>query len=157
MKKAMPAGRQGFTLIELLVGIGMSAIIFVVVGSLLVSILTTNSKGRRQEAFEQVKNDVLGELSNAVRWADEVSLSGGQLVVDEVVYEETTGRIVKNGQPLTPAGVRVENFEVRQLSAATDLASVRITADLEDANLAAARDRLTIVVSQRRTTVGGGL
>lgn len=150
--------KKGFTLVELLIAMAMSSLIFVVVSSLLVTLLTGNVKSRRQEVFEQVKNDVTGELSGTVRWASKVKALERRLEVDDtIVYSVQGGRLVKNGSPLTPDNIRVSDFTVTSLSRTEEYASVRVEVDMEDVNFPLASDRLVVSVSQRKTTIGDGL
>lgn len=149
--------RRGFTLIELLIAMGMSAIIFVTVSSLLVTLLGTNTKSRRQEIFEQVKASLAADLSTRVRWGQEVNVAGGRLTVDGTVYEEAGGRLLRSGEPITPSTVRLSNLVITNLSGSDDIASLVIEADLEDTGFNLANDKFSIAVSQRRTRVGGKL
>ena len=149
--------RKGFTLVELMIAMTLSALIFVTVSSLLVTILTANTKSRRQEAFEQVKNDLGSEFSSTLRWAQEVVIGeDDSLTVDGKVYRADGGRLTKDGQAITPEGVRVESFSVNSLSRSADLTSVKVEVELTDASFNLAQDRLVVVVSQRQTEVGGG-
>jgi len=64
--------KKGLTLIELLVTLGVSGLVFVVVGSIIGILFTTSTRDKRLEVFEQVKNDVAAELSNTLRWGQVV-------------------------------------------------------------------------------------
>ena len=149
--------RLGFTLVELLIAMGMAAFIFVTVSSFLVTLLSSNTKSRRQEAFEQVKNDLAAEFSNSIRWAGTITTTINDMTVDDTHYELVGGRIVRNSEAITPENVEVIEFTVADLSATASLASLRIEVLMRDANYGLTQDRLTLTVSQRQTKVGGSL
>ncbi len=146
--------KKGFTLIELLLAVSLSGVIFVVVSSLLMFVVTSDLKNKRQEAFEQVKNDMQIELSNAVRWGKEISYSAGELVIDGVTYRLLDGRMYKNADPITSAGVTIKSFGINNFSNDLRYVSLSIDLEMEDRSYALSNDVLTIVVSQRKTQLG---
>lgn len=151
--------KKGFTLIEVLMALGLSSLVFVLVSSLLVTLLTSNSKNRRQEVFEQVKNDLFVELSGAVKWGEEVEVGGTEgareLTVDGVVYRVEGERLTRGGEPLTPGGVVVKSWEINEYGARPDYAGLEITVEMEDRSFSLAKDQLRVVAAQRKTEVEG--
>ena len=144
--------KKGLTLIELLVTLGVSGLVFVVVGSIIGILFTTSTRDKRLEVFEQVKNDVAAELSNTLRWGQVVDCSQmGRMSIDGGVYEVRDGRLVKGDEVLTPESVRVTNFSVVNRSRTATLASCEVVVELVLVNYDLAQDTVKIVVSQRRT------
>lgn len=143
--------KKGFTLIELLIALTMSGMIFIAVSSLLVTLLNSNTKSRRQEVFEQAKNDIFVELTNSVRWGEVVNYDGVELAVDEIVYKLDGSSILKNGEAFTSSGVEITRFEVTDRSGVDGLTSFFIEIGMRDRNFNINQDTLTLVVSQRRT------
>lgn len=144
--------KKGLTLIELLVSMGLAAIVFAVVSSLLVTIFTSSSKNRRQEVFEQTKNDLARELSGAVKWADSVSYSGSRLNAGEITYELRDGRIWKGVDAMTPTTMVVTDFAISDLSATAGYASLEMVIKMEMSENSLIKDGLRLVVSQRKTS-----
>jgi prepilin-type N-terminal cleavage/methylation domain-containing protein len=145
--------RKGFTLIELLVAIGISSVVFMIVGSVLALFVAQNTKSVRQEAFEQVKNNLAVELSNSIRWGNEISYGLGSLVVDGITYDLTGGTINKNGSSLISSNVVVTRFEIADKSTNPELKSFEIDIEFTDRNYAVYRDQMHLVVSQRKTGI----
>jgi len=132
--------RRGVSLIEMLVAMGMS------------SMLTANARNRRQEAFEQVKNDLTAELTNAVKWAEDVSYASDQITAGETVYRMDNGHVTRNGSALNSNEVRVTRFEVTEYGPGEDNLSLNIQIDLEDAMNNSVKDTIKIAASKRLTT-----
>ena len=151
--------KKAFTLIELVIALGMSAIVFVVVSSLVVMILSTNTKARRQEVFEQTKNDLVVELINNVRWGKQVDVTDNgetdTLTVDSVVYRLEDGRVTKNGEPISPQSVEITSFDIGDYSAQDGLAGLEIKLGMRDRSFSLLTDTLEVAVAQRRTQTGG--
>jgi prepilin-type N-terminal cleavage/methylation domain-containing protein len=145
--------RKGFSLIELVVAMALSAIIFMISTTLMMSIMTSNTKNLRQEAFEQVKNDLQSELSNAIRWSSSITFSPGVLTVDGVVYQLNGGVITKNGEALTSQNVLITSFNIQNLSNSASYASLKLDFQLQNKNDPAVKDTMRLVVSQRKTTI----
>ena len=111
---------SGFTLVEILIGLAISASIFIVAASLVTSLFGTSTKSRQVEVLEQVKNDLQIDLGNTTRWAGNISFIGGELAADDTKYYLQSGRIYKNGEPLTPADVEVLSFDVLKFITPSD-------------------------------------
>ena len=109
---------SGFTLIELLVGLAVMTAIFILASSLVIDILDKNLKSEKKQIIEQVKNDLQAEVSNSVRWANNISFIGGVFEVDDSKYhlDYTDNRLYKNGVPFTPMDVVISRFEVERFS-----------------------------------------
>ncbi len=140
---------NGFTLLEVLIAIAIFGIAFAVVLMILTAVSTASLTSGRQEGFEQVKNNLAVEFSNSVRWAKDVQVGGTTLTVDGLPYTLNSGRITKDGQPITPANITVTDFSVGQYSTVPGYSSVKIIIGLADTNLATITDSEKIVVSQR--------
>lgn len=171
MKKAMPAGRQGLTLVELLIAMTLASFVFLLVSTLLITVVNTNLKSKRQENFEQVKNDLLMEISNQVRWANLVGVAEvtNELVIcnkedltvcdpgitnsEEIRYRFNTvdGSVEKNGEAITPNNVVITMFKIKSLSGIPGFASLKIDVEMRDRSITTNTDTLNIVVSQRKT------
>lgn len=151
--------KKAFTLIELLIAMGMSSMIFMLVSTILVSTLNSNTRDIRQELFEQTKNDISINLSNDVRWAEKTAYSAGDPAVltlndGAVVYNVVGGRLQKNGQAITPSSVVITKFTIENytnVSSPTQLASYQIVIEMEHIKISTAKDQMRIVVSQRKT------
>lgn len=110
----------GFTLIEILVSFALSAVVFVVVSTILATLFLSNTKGKKQEKFEQVKNDLFVELTNSIRWGKNVIIdeSGKTITVindtatDTYSYNGTS--LLKNGKTLGSKDVDVYSFTVTE-------------------------------------------
>jgi len=143
----------GFTLIELLVAMGVASLVFLLTSSVLITVISANSKSQKVEAFEQVKNNLGRELSGAVRWGENVSITGNDIEADDVRYHFESGRVYKNGEPITPAEVEVVDFRVSNNSADPKYSSLVITAELVHRHDVLAHDVIRVVVSQRKSEV----
>lgn len=145
--------KTGFTLIELLVAMGLASIVFLLTSSLLMTVITANSKSQKTEIFEKVKNDLGMELSGVVRWGKDIKVLGNGIMVDGIKYHNVSGRIYKNGEPITPENIEVSEFEVKDFSTDKNYASVVISAELANKTDSVSHDELRIVVSQRKQEV----
>lgn len=145
--------KKGFSLIELIVALGVSSIVMLTVISLMLTFMSSNTKSKRQEMFEQTKNDLQLELSNAVRWAKVVQINPENIVTDGKSYTLSGGQIYKDGEALTPTGVEVTRFDINNYSNDIDLVSVEIRIEMRDRSFVTARDGLRVVVSQRKTSI----
>lgn len=145
--------KKGFTLMELLLALGMSALIFVVVSSLMVTILTTNTKSRRAEVFEQTKNDLVVEFINRVRWAETVSVedleTADVVLADADKYLISDGRLFRNDEAITPENIEITRFEVVDKSNIENRAGLDIRVSFRDRNFILLEDILNIQVAQR--------
>lgn len=148
----MKKTQKGFTLIELLVGVLISVMIFLTAGSMIALLFRTDMRTKNTENLEQTKNDIQGELSNKIRWAQDISFSPSSLTLDETEYTLTSGRLLKNGDPLTSSDVVIKSFNILNLSRSTDIYSLEITIEMENKHQTTAQDIMKLVVSQRKTT-----
>ncbi|MFC1649382.1 PA14 domain-containing protein [Patescibacteria group bacterium] len=105
-------GRSGFTLVELLLAVVISASLFVLVSSVLVNLFRSDTKSKQSQTIEQTKNDIKTELTNRVRWADNIAYDISRLEVDGDVYRIIDERFTKNGIPLSHKNIIVSNFQV---------------------------------------------
>lgn len=149
--------KKGITLIEILISLGLSSVVFLIVSTLIVTILNSNLKSQRQELFEQTKNDILIEMSNKVRWAENVEIIPGdlgELIINdgESTYSVSPGGVLlKNGVPMVTDEIVVTRFTVENFSNSMDMASVQVSLEMENAAFPAAKDSMRFVVSQRKT------
>lgn len=148
--------KKAFTMIELLVAMGIASLVFLLVSTLLITMINSNSKSKNQEAFEQTKIDVGMEITNAVRWGKSVSVANDQILVDGKTYSMDGGRVYKNENPLSPQDVVVSNWRVRDLSTKPGLVSLVLSADLSRMDDVFSKDTLRIVISQRQLEVQDG-
>lgn len=146
--------QQGLTLIELLIGMTMSAMIFLVSSSLMASLFFSDTKSKHKEILEQAKNDIQSELSNQIRWGQTIAVTPNQLTIDGATYQITNERLYKNGDPLTPSDVVIDNFKVEDYSTLPYLASLRVEVELHHKTNTSAHDTLTLVASQRKLEFG---
>lgn len=140
-------------MIELLIAMAMASVVFMIVGSLLATFVTQNTKSQRQELFEQAKNDLALELSNYIRWGQDIQISGSILTVDGNIYRVENGNFLKNDQNLISSKLGVTSFEIEDRSAAPGLVSLEMTIGLEDRGYPLASDVMHLVVSQRKTDI----
>jgi len=103
---------KGFTLIEILIAMIISAILFVLVSSLLANLFRSDTKSKQSQTMEQTKNDIRSELTNAVRWADNLTHDSEQLFLDEDIYRLEDNRFVKNSIPLSHRDIEVSNLRI---------------------------------------------
>jgi len=144
---------KGFSLIELVVAIALASVVFIIVGSILATFVTQNTKSERQEMFEQAKNDIVMELSNNIRWGKDFVVTEDTLLIDGNKYHVEDGHFMKNSQNLTMDNVSVKKIEVFNVSTDPNLVGVDMTLVLADRNYPLATDVIHLVVSQRRTDV----
>jgi prepilin-type N-terminal cleavage/methylation domain-containing protein len=150
--------KKAFTLIELLIALGLSSMVFMLVSTLLVTVLNSNTRDSRRDVFEQTKNDITVGVSNEVRWAEKISYTpGNQGELDindgQIVYKlDTNGILTKNGTAIIPETIKVTKFTVENLSNNSDTVSLNINVEMENRKLPSSKDRVKIVVSQRQTT-----
>lgn len=146
--------KSGFTLVEVVVVMGLAAMIFMVVSGLMVSFLNAGGKSRQQQALEQARDDIVTEISNAVRWGEgEVIVGQNKLEAGRAVYELSGDRLVKDGVALTSAEVVVESLETRDYSGVAEFPSLEIKISMRSRSLPQIRDDLRLVVSKRKTEV----
>lgn len=138
--------QKGLTLIELLLGMVMATAIFVVVTSLIVSLMGSNLNSRVEQILEQTKNDLQTEFINHVRWADTITTNPGELGVNGITYRlRPDRRIYKNGDPITSSNVEVESFNVQKHADQ----SLEITVDIQHKGKKDIKDILRVVISPR--------
>lgn len=151
---------QGLTLIELLVGIFLTSMIFLAASSLVVVLFSSNTRTKQMDEIQQAKNDLLNEISNAVKWAAFIELIGtGKFqatlfdgTTHVYMYDAINNTLNKNGVPLHTSGVNVTVFEVSSLGVNADAdapKSLQIKIELEDGQLKQIKDAFRIVASQR--------
>lgn len=148
--------KKGFTLIELLIGVTVSALIFLTAGSMINLLFRTDVKSQRVENLEQAKNDILVQLSNSLRWASSITFSSGdsaQIVADNETFSLSEGKILRNGEPITPNNVKITKFKATNYSSNPALLSLEIQVDLESSTTATSKDSMNIVISQRQTVL----
>jgi prepilin-type N-terminal cleavage/methylation domain-containing protein len=150
MKKTNKKHQEGLTLIELLIGITISSLIFLVSTSLVAALFSTNTKQKYQESLEQVKNDLTSEFSTNVRWGKSIKVASNELTVDDIKYTLRDSRIYKGSNPLTPADVDIERFEIKNYSTTATEVSIEIDISMQHKTYNSAQDVLKIVVSQRK-------
>lgn len=149
----------GFTLIELLIGIAISGLIFVAIGSLMLVLLTSNTRTKQLDELEQAKNDLLQNISNTVRWGGKINyIDMGDSDILEVGTAPTlvsfnlnNGVLERNGQPLNSTKIKITGFNIDDFSIPTsaNLKSLQITLTMEYQNFTSVKDILRIVVSER--------
>jgi prepilin-type N-terminal cleavage/methylation domain-containing protein len=141
---------KGFTLIELLVGIAVASMIFVVACSLVVSIINFSVKSSKSQVIEQVKNDIVANLSTDIRWANKINIGMGSdtLTIKQdsgnVVYALTGSRLSKNGSPLTSRDIKVTNFSVDQKGG-----QLEVNIAMENSLNPSIKDSLDFIISPR--------
>jgi prepilin-type N-terminal cleavage/methylation domain-containing protein len=148
--------KQGFTLIELLIGIALSGMIFIAVSSVIFILFSSNTRVKQLDTMAQTKNDLQLELSNSIRWAKDISITDAGHTINlitsddkNIVYRWDTDTLYKDDVALTPKEITVKGFTAADYSASTNLKSLEITIDLEDAKFKAVKDTMRLVVSQR--------
>jgi prepilin-type N-terminal cleavage/methylation domain-containing protein len=165
--------RKGLTLIEVLIAMGVSAFIFILLGSFFSNVVLSNSRQKSQEQFEQAKNDMINDISDTVKWGKVLSCTNcncgsgnppnGTLTVDSATYSLTSNQLMKAGTSITPNNVTITNFYVCNISAArtktagvwtTDYPSYKITIGLQAKSGAYTyTDSMNFVVSNRKQTI----
>ena len=152
--------KKGLTLIELLLTIGLSAIIFTIASSVIMGLSRRDLTSRRQEIFEQVKNDVQSELVNSIKWAEEINLQDSNsdgtidiIIVDAKTIKLENYRITRDGTPITPDSVRITKFQINELGPGDDNVSLRITVEMQSVQNSSVKDSFIIVASKRSTEI----
>ncbi|HBC72663.1 MAG: hypothetical protein UX91_C0005G0041 [Candidatus Amesbacteria bacterium GW2011_GWB1_47_19] len=145
--------KKGISLIELLIAMALAVFVFLLVISMLMTILTANARSSRQETFEQTKNDLQSELTNAVKWGKDISWSSGQLIVDGVAYSRISNVIIKNGQLLTPPQVKITNWTITELGQGDPNISLRMEIAMENAANSSIKDNMILTVTKRQTII----
>lgn len=149
----------GFTLIEILVAISISGVIFLAASALLVSLFSSNARVSQLDAMSQVKDDIVKDLSNTIRWASDVVVSSDNdalTVMDtqgeSTTYRIDTNRLLKNDTPLHSDEFEVTQFSVHDYSSGSQ-ASVDIQLAIRSKKFTARNDTVKLVVSQRQTRI----
>lgn len=145
--------RKGLTLIEMMIAISLSSLIFLLVSSLMMMVINSNTRSKNREDFEQVKNDLQAEFTNRIRWGEVVQAAGNILTIDGVIYTLDTGKLMKDGEVISPKNVTITSFEVKNLSTDPQLASLELKIGLESATSTVQKDSMRLVVSQRQTSL----
>lgn len=162
MKNVPEDKRHGFTLMELLIGVILISFIFLGVSTVTIILLNSNARVKQIDHLEQAKNDLQQELTNTIRWAKEITLTGAsELTVTHTdgstshyQLDASSKRITKNGAPMTSVHVDVVSFEIHDYSRLPVPAprSIQLFIELQHHDFNAVRETFRLVVSQR---VGG--
>lgn len=147
--------QKGFTLIEILLALTLSSFVFVIVSTLIMTLFTANTKSRRSESLQQVKNDLFVELSNSIRWAKVINIdqASNSLVLDAATYTLNNGAIYKNGAVLTPGNVEVTSFEMREAVTVAEYPGVELTIEFENKVNGLNSEIVNIFVANRKVEV----
>lgn len=148
--------KKGFTLIEIVLALGLSTVVFLMMSAILVTVLNSNTKNTREEAFEQAKNNITVGISNEIRWAEDIEYEPGNLATltldkGKIKYAVSDGKLTKNGDAITPENVKVTKFTIENRSTTMDTFSLVLQIEMENKQISTEKDRLRIVASQRRT------
>ena len=148
-------------MLELVIGMLMTMFVFLGASALMLTLFGTSGKVKKSQVVDTTKNDIQIELSNNIRWAKFVNYDANALTVDANIYKfENDGRLYKNGVAMTPDAVTLKNVLIENYSrtvvSGEPLVSLKISLDLEDTRSSNVSDRLTLVVSQRRTRIETG-
>lgn len=138
---------------ELLIGVTISILIFMAASSVIITMLSSNTKIKNIQSLEQVKNDVAASISTSIKWATTIDITANSIVVDGVEYALVDGRVVKGEVPITPSDVVVTRFEIKDRSATPDIVGVEIGMDLHARSKSSIHDTLSLAVSQRKTEI----
>jgi type II secretory pathway pseudopilin PulG len=141
---------KGITLIEILIGITVSSIIFIVSSSLVASLFYAETRSKDSEALEQTKNDLQSEFYEKIKWGENINVLSDRLIVDDVEYSLSGGRLLKDGSALTAQKVNVQSFSIKDYSLSPDEVSLEITFELENKEKSSTKDSLKIIISQRK-------
>lgn len=144
---------KGLTIIEILIGMTVSVIILMVSTSMMANIFYIDTKSKQSEILSQVKNDLQSEITVGVRWAETLSFSDNELVVDSNVYSLNDGLIEKNGEAITPSSVYIEELEVNDFSTMSQQKSLRVNIAMRHRDFTSVSDSLEVVVSQRKMEI----
>lgn len=156
-------------MVELLIGILLTSMIFLAASSLVVTLFTSNTRTKQLDEVQQVKNDLMNELSNAIKWSGTVEVMGNDLMVitftddlgNQTTYtyshdtiNDILNKRVDSGpdEPIHSSGVKVSTFTIKDFSVtktANSPKSLEIFIELEDAQLTQIKDAFRIVASQR--------
>ncbi len=164
--------QPGMTLLEILVALAMSSIVFLVVSGFLLNITGTNQSSKSQELFEQTKNDISTDLSNAIRWGkvfscqncdcNSSSMQNSSLTIDTVVYAVNNQSLQRAGSALTSANVQVNRFLVCDRSAVrswdgsawiSPYPSYSIDIELQAKGSSILKDTFSFIASNRKQTI----
>ncbi len=144
---------SGFTLIEMMLGVVISAIIFLTIGSVVAVFYSSDAKTQRTQIFEQTKNDLAVEISNAVKWSDLIAISANSITADTTTYTLNNGRILKNGSALTSSDVIINSFDIENKSVLSSLKSLEINISMSSKRFSLLSDQFKLVVSQRNKSI----
>lgn len=152
--------RQGFTLIEILVGTVLTGVISLGVVSIMMLLFTSSTRVKQQDAIEQTKYNLQGELSNSIRWATSVTVlpSGSGFSAEQadgttVTYELQNNQLLKDSVVITPEDVEITTMSVTNKSLNSNLVSLAIDLSVRQKSFTTVQDTARIVVSQRKTTI----
>ncbi len=157
--------RRGFTLIELLVAMTLAGFIFVISSTVLFTIFRSDTRSRKLEKVEQVKNDLFVELSNEIRWAKGVSIDSGASTLKitdaedkETVYAFSGSSLTKNGQKITPNSVAITKFDLEEyltvpanVTGHSPYPGVKVEVEFLDQVTGLTADTLKLFVAMRKT------
>jgi prepilin-type N-terminal cleavage/methylation domain-containing protein len=145
--------RKGLTLLELMVSMSLASMVFILAGSFMAFVVNKNTKNQRTELFEQAKNDLARELTNSIKWAEHIEVTGSGVVADGANFHLASGKIKKNGEDISPDGITVNSFEVKDYSLSPTLSSLQIRVEMQNSTYPLSKDSLRLVISQRKTEV----
>ncbi len=144
---------KGLTIVEMIIGMTISVIILMISTSMMVNIFYKDTKSKQSEILSQVKNDLQSEITVGVRWAETLSFSDNELVVDNSIYRLNDGVIEKNGEAITPSSVYIEEFEIDDFSTTLQQKSLRVNIAMRHRDFSSVSDSLEVVVSQRKMEI----
>ncbi len=107
---------QGYTLVELLVVLVLMGIVLMAINSFFLtnyrSYATTSSELNLQTGLALINE----RLAADIRRAELVEISGQQLIITQgtekitYIYDSTSQQLLRNGQPLTAAEIKIESL-----------------------------------------------
>ena len=147
--------KTGVSLVELLVVIALSSFIFIIVTSLMASLLTLSSKSRQQQTIATAKNDLLTTISDSVRWGQtfRIDNSVSLLQIDGKSFQLVNGQVQKDGVPITSSDVQVKDWLVTNYSPLSAYPSLEIRLNLKSQSSPLIKDQLRFVISTRKTSI----
>lgn len=153
---------KGFTLTEMLVFTAISAIVMVVLLSILMDFLRTRERAKKLSALQDVAVYIFNDLTQEIHWSDSIEpedFTSGHiltLVKEEqppVRYEVIDKEFLKNGEPISLPEIKINSFTVTNQASLGDVPLLEIQLELQypDPKIRILSEQSTMI-SLRKTT-----
>ncbi|MFC1790819.1 PilW family protein, partial [Patescibacteria group bacterium] len=138
--KVKKVTRKGLTLIETLLFVALTGIFLTFGTAVMNGFLKSRNRARKMSSLQETSTYILDQLTQEIHWSQEAEIFPKELKLtrtlpDDTIQETTfileNDRLLKNNAPLSPETIRVNNFEVTDVTAGEETPCLKIELGLE--------------------------